>query len=317
MIRRCVKIENRDYTLRDFMKIPFVVSPVTASLRVADKIIYALIPALQVLATAAFIDTAVAIFEGRAERSAIAFPLAFIFLLAAHQYITFALMGFVKAKADIRLTEAFRAAVTEKRAALEYRHVENNETWDLLERVGKDPAGRLGGGFDIMLRMGDMVIRIGAVLSILIAQVWWAALVILCFSAPLLWLAVKSGKAHYDTSKEAAKHTRRAKYLQEVLTGRDKAEERALFGYTGAVNEKYREKYMTAYKINIKAQRERYVRIKSASFITLFISVLIAGVLITPLGSGEITEGRWPSRCIINSAGFRPRFSRTRGRWIP
>ena len=286
-----MKIERREYILKDFFLIPFKLSPGLVSLRVADKAVYALIPALQVLATAKFIDTAIDIYNGARERGAIAFPLACLMLLIAHQYLTFALMGFVRAKTGVRLTAAFRTAVTEKRALLEYRHVENNETWDLIERVGKDPAGRLVGGLDILLRMGDIALRIGSVLAVLIAQVWWVALVIMCFSIPLLTLAVKSGKAHYESSKEAARHTRRAQYLQSALSGRDNVEERALFGYTGALNEKYRDKYQTAYKINMKAQRMRYIRIKTASLITVLVSVLISGVLIAPLGAGAISVG--------------------------
>mgnify|MGYP002411808980 CR=1 FL=1 len=184
---------------------------------------------------------------------------------------------------NINLTEAFRTAVTEKRAMLEYRHVENNETWDLIER--------LGDGFDILLQMADMVVRVGSILLILVAQVWWAALVILAFSIPLFWLAVKSGRTNYEASKEAAKHTRRAQYLQGILTGRENVEERSLFAYSDELNKRYYDKYLAAYRINIKAQRNRFVKMKSASLITVLISVLIAGVLIAPLGSGAITVG--------------------------
>ena len=286
-----MKIENREYKMIDFIKIPFAVSPGLVSLRVIDKIIYALIPALQVLATASFIDTAIEIFNGQADNSQIVLPLVCILLLIAHQYITFALMGLVRAKTDIKLSEAFRTAVTEKRAALEYRHVENNETWDLIERVGKDPTGRLGGGFDIFLRMADLIFRVGSIMLVLVVQVWWAALAILAFSIPLFWLAVRSGKANYEASKEAAKHTRRAQYLQGVLTERDNVEERALFAYSDELNKRYYEKYEAAYKINMKAQRNRFIKMKSASLITVLISVLIAGVLIAPLGSGEISIG--------------------------
>jgi len=286
-----MKIENREYKLRDFIKIPFAISPGLASLRVIDKIIYALIPALQIVTTALFIDTAISIFNEQVKINKIIFPLVCILLLIAYQYVNFALMGFVKTKMDIKLTEAIRTAITEKRVMMEYRHIENNETWDIVSRVGDDPVGKIGGGFDIILRMGDMVLRVSSVLLILVAQVWWVALVVLCISVPLLWLAVKSGKSQYDTSKEAAKHTRRAQYLQSVLTGRDNVEERALFGYSDNLNTRYYEKYIAAYKINMKAQRKRYIRVKTASLTTILLSILIAGVLIAPLGSGEITVG--------------------------
>jgi ATP-binding cassette subfamily B protein len=286
-----MRIENREYAMRDFIKIPFSISPGLASLRVIDKIIYALIPSLQVLATAAFIDAAVRIVGRQSYKSEIAMPLAWILLLISHQYITFALMGLVKAKMNINLTEAFRTAVAEKRAALEYRHIENNGTWDLIERVGKNPAERLGGGFEILLRMVDMVVRVGSILLVLMTQAWWAALAILVFSSPLFWLAVKSGKSNYDASKEAAKHTRRASYLQGILTGRENVEERSLFAYSDELNKRYHEKYSAAYRINMKAQRDRFVKMKSASLITVLISVLIAGALVAPLGSGAITIG--------------------------
>jgi len=60
-----MKIENREYKLRDFIKIPLAVSPVLASLLIIDKIIYAMIPALQVLAVGSFVDTAIGIFNGQ------------------------------------------------------------------------------------------------------------------------------------------------------------------------------------------------------------------------------------------------------------
>jgi ATP-binding cassette subfamily B protein len=126
---------------------------------------------------------------------------------------------------------------------------------------------------------------------VLVTHVWWAALVILGFSAPLFWLAVKAGKSNYEASKEAAKHTRRAQYLQEVLTGRDNVDERSLFGYSDELNGQYGKKYFTALKITMKTELKNYIKMKSASLITVLISVLIAGVLIVPLGSGEISVG--------------------------
>jgi ATP-binding cassette subfamily B protein len=110
-----MKIENREYRMRDFFVIPLFVSPGMVVLRVIDKIIYALIPSLQVLVTASFIDTAIGIFNRQTDKSRIMLPLLLILLLISHQYITSSLIGLVKAKMNINLTEVFRTAVTEKR----------------------------------------------------------------------------------------------------------------------------------------------------------------------------------------------------------
>ena len=153
------------------------------------------------------------------------------------------------------------------------------------------PAKRLSDAFKNMLMMADVVIRVVSILIVLIVQVWWAALVILAFSVPLFYLAVKSGKITYETSKEAAKYKRRADYLQSILNGRENVEERALFSYTDYINKKWFEKFDIARKIDLKVEAKQYIRMKGSSLITILICILIVGVLIGSLSTGAITIG--------------------------
>ena len=296
-----MKIENREYKMGDFIKIPFFISPGTVILRILfDQVIYALLPSLQVLATANFIDTSIKIFNGQVEKNHIILPIAAIFLLISYKYFM-ALTGLAREKSNIRLMEVFRVAVAEKRAKLAYCHVENNETWELIERVGQDPTGQIDSGFNNLLQVGELCIRVGSILLILIVQVWWAALLIIALTIPLFWLAIKSGKINYEASKEAQKHTRRAGYLHGLLSGRDNIEERALFGYGDELNKRYEEKYFTAYKIILATQRSNFIKMRGSSIITSLISILIAGALIPPLVSGKITIGMFTS---LVSASF-------------
>ncbi|MBA9087111.1 ATP-binding cassette subfamily B protein [Fontibacillus solani] len=286
-----MKIENRSYKILDFIKIPLSISPGMVILQVLfDGIISSLVPTFQVLATASFIDTAIRIFQGQAERNQIVLPILWVLLFVSYNYLT-ALMGLVREKLNLNLTEVFRAAVTEKRARLEYCHVENNETWDLIERVGKDPAEQIGKGFRNLVTTAGLIIRIGSVLMILLLRVWWAPIVIMAFSIPLLMLAAKTGKQSYEAAKEAAKYTRRATYYQDVLTGRDYVEERALFGYSSVLNERYEGRFLTAYGINMKMERSRYMKMSGSGMITVLVAILVAGVLLAPLGSGQISIG--------------------------
>lgn len=286
-----MKIENRTYKMPDFIKIPLSISPCMVMLQVVfDGIISSLVPTFQVLATASFIDTAIRIFQGQADRSQIIIPVLWVLLFVSFNY-GMALMGLVREKLNLNLTEAFRVAVTEKRARLEYRHVENNETWDLIERVAKDPAEQMGKGFRNLVIAVGLVIRIGSVLMILLLRVWWAPLVIVAFSIPLLKLAAKLGTLGYEAGKEAAKHTRRATYYQDVLTGRDYVEERALFGYSDELNDRYKGKFLIAHGINRKMQRNRYLKMSGSGMMTILVAILVAGVLLAPLGSGQISIG--------------------------
>lgn len=58
------------------------------------------------------------------------------------------LIGLVRTKRSIKLTEIYRSAITKKHAKLEYGHIENNETWDLVEHVENNLAGWLWEGFE-------------------------------------------------------------------------------------------------------------------------------------------------------------------------
>ena len=64
-----MKIESKEYKLLDFIKIPLTISPKMTFLKIIDKIINALIPSLQIITTARFIDTSISIFNGQNDSS--------------------------------------------------------------------------------------------------------------------------------------------------------------------------------------------------------------------------------------------------------
>ncbi len=283
--------KGRKYNLIDFIKIPFQISPGFTLIKIINQIISASIPSIQVLVTASFIDTALAIFNGSREYNSIFFPLTGMMLIILYNYLNWSFVSYINLKLEMKMTEIFRTGIVEKRSRLEYRHIEDNDSWDLITRTCTDPVGKINGGFENVLGAINIVVRVFSLLAILITQVWWAALVIIGISVPLFLLAVKGGKATYRANKEAEKHTRRATYLHNVLTGRDNIEERALFGYTENLNGKWFDKYEEARKINLKVTLKYFIRIKGSSLITIVISIFIIGVLLFPLSDGAITPG--------------------------
>lgn len=284
-------IHAKKYQFHDFLTIPLKNSPIWTIVIIANRILNALMPSLQLLVTARFIDTAVAIFEGKAERSLIITPLLLIMGMISYQYLNGILMNIINIRLNNKLTESFRQAIVEKRAKLEYKHIENNDSWDLINRTCGDPVGRIRGGLDNLLGAADVIIRVISVLLIVMTQVWWAGLLIIVISVPLFYISAKAGKSNYEASKEAMKHSRRGWYLSYILTGREDVEERTLFSFTDHVNDMWYEKYEIARKINIKTQAKNFIRMKSSSILTVFISLAIIGVLIPALGSGSITIG--------------------------
>lgn len=282
---------NKTYTIWDYIRIPLVVCPSYTLIKAINKIINALVPSFQVLVTAKFIDTALIIFKDNTQYTKIWIPLLLLVAIVLYSYLNWSFMSYINLKFEMRMNQIFRTAIVEKRSKLEYCHVENNDSWDLITRTCGDPAGRVSGGLDNILGAVELVVRVISILIILITQVWWAGLAIIAISIPLFIIAFKGGKESYQAHKEAEKYNRRAGYLHGVLSGRENIEERALFGYTDAVNQQWYEKYEVARKINLKVNLKNFIRMKSSSLITVFISASIIVILLIPLSNGEITPG--------------------------
>ncbi len=286
-----MELKKSKYHFFDFVAIPLRAAPLNCVLRIVFLFLSALWPAVQVLVTAMFVDRAVAIFNGTMETERIYLPLLATLLMILYLNIEGVILDFLKLKFDIQLLEKFRLALVEKRARLEYRHVESNDAWELVNRVCEKPSDRISGGFANLLRALSIVVTVLSLLSIITVQVWWAGLAILGFSVPLFMLAIKSGQNSYEANKEAKKHERRASYLLGVITGRENVEERALFSYTHHLNQKWYEKYEISRKINQKVQAVNFVKMKGGGILTLFISVGIIAILVFPLERGAITVG--------------------------
>lgn len=171
LIRKCLETEEpmkrvliepgRTYGFLDFIRIPVLVCPFFTLIKIINQAAAAITPSLQVLVTASFVDTALLIFAGNAERGEIRLPLLGLVLLITYNNLNWQLMSFVNLRSEMKLTRVYRSQVVEKRARLEYRCVEDNETWDLINRTCTDPVGKIRGGFDSLTGAAGIVLRVG------------------------------------------------------------------------------------------------------------------------------------------------------------
>jgi ATP-binding cassette subfamily B protein len=293
-------IKERKYGVVDILKIPLECSPILSILVGLQILIGGVVPTLQVIATAKFIDKAISIVETKTHMSSI-FPSLFaVIALIAYTWISTAIMKFGEIRLQISIREKFRTAITEKRSKLAYKHIENSETWDLISRVSKTPEIEVKAAYTDFLSMLASIIRVFGILVLLITEVWWAALIIIIFAIPLFYLAAKSGKANYEVNREVTKYKRKYEYLSAVLTDRETVDERTLFGFGKKLNELFYKQYETARKITFKTERTWFIKMKTGSLLTSLVSILIVLVLLNPVLSGTVTIGMFIS--LVNAA---------------
>ena len=282
---------GKKYTLWDCVFIPLRVSPVPAVIIIILRIILALTPSLTVIFTAAFTDNVLAAAAGEVTARDVILPLTVLMLIILYNSTNNFFENILWARMTNKLSEVYRSQVINKRARLEYQHIENIDTWELISRTCADPEGQLLAGFNTVSGLCFMGVRLASLLLVVLAQVWWAALVICVISLPLFFLAVKGGNKNYDAYKDANKLSRRENYLHSILSMREGVQERSVFGFTHAINEQWHDYYEQARKMYIRVNAKYFVRMKAGSIITLLISVFMTGVLVFPLARHEISIG--------------------------
>ncbi|WP_130806094.1 ABC transporter ATP-binding protein [Senegalia massiliensis] len=273
------------------LKIPLMYARKYAVIIAIQKILEGIVPTLQILATAKFLDTAIAILDKNKNFNDIFIPLGLVMLLLIYSLMSQKLVKFIEVKLEMELREKLRVSITEKRAKLKYSHVENNCTWDLISRVSKDPEIRFKDAYNELLSMVAMFIRIIGLLFVIFIHAWWAAIIILLISVPLFKVALKNGTDSYGADREVSKYRRRFEYLGKVLTGRESAEERTLFGYSKEINDKWKEQYEIARKIEYKTVLKNVIRTRIRGIITAIISIVIIIILLKPVQMESLSIG--------------------------
>ena len=295
------KLESKTYNIMDIIKIPFKASKIYSLLLFVFSILNGVVPTLQVIVTAKFLDVAILIFKGERDYSDIFMYIALIMILIAYVWISNNVIKMIETKLEIKLRESFKIKIIEKRAKLKYKYIENEHIWDLISRVSKDAESKCKNAYRDLLSMSSMVIRVLGLLIVLFTKVWWTPFTIVLVSVPLFKVALKGGKATYNAERKVSKYKRKFEYLSDVLLGRDCVDERILFGYTNKINENWKEQYEIARKIEYKEEVKWFIKMKCSGILTAILSILIILVFIKPVLDEKISIGLFIS---ISNAVF-------------
>lgn len=283
---------NKNYRSFDALKLALAASPVCM---VTDILLSVTQSIMQTgalaLVTADFVDTASAILKGVRPRNDIYLPLVLLLVTLGVTTIIGALIQLASSRIRLNLKRRLIPSVVEIYAALDYRHIENNTSWELISRVSRDPVNSIMEGVEAYIQSLKIIISLASVLILIVTRVWWAAIFILIFSAPMFWLSVRAGRKVYQAGREAEKFNRRTEYLGEVLTGRDNVDERTLFGYSDEINGKWQNQYEAGRKLQLKVTARMFLFIKGSSLLLVLISLLVALTLIGPVLTGNMTAG--------------------------
>lgn len=294
-----MKLEKKKYNILDIIRIPLIYSSRESILVGIKYILDGIIPILQVLVTAKFLDIAIQIFNHKKQFDDIIKPIIFMIVLLSYVWFSKNISEYLEICMSNKLRRTFRVDLIEKVASLKYKYIENENSSNLISRVMKEPEVQCSDAYILILDMVQLIIEVMGILIILFSKVWWSAVLIVLISIPLFKLSLKSGSEIYETNRKVEGNKRRAKYLLEVLNNREFVEERELFQYSKDINKDWFEQFEISRKSELKVSVKWFINMKLGGAIISILSIVIVFILIFPVVEGKITIGFFIS--IVNS----------------
>lgn len=208
--------------------------------------IQALIPAAFAVLTASIVNHTNEVMQS-GSISVILPQLFALFLLIMFQFSGNTLMSLFYTQIRTRIRECFEQKILKKVSLLPYPYMEDRQTYELINRIGKNYDVRITDGLHTYLRAAGNALQLFSILWLIVtAGAWWSAAILFLFSIPLVAVSMLGGKRNYDASVQAAAKEQRAMYLNEVLLGREAALERGFFGFSGWMQDKWSKLYNQA-----------------------------------------------------------------------
>lgn len=253
---------------------------------------------LLVLATERFVATALDVAGGSLPPVAIAAPVIALGALFAMQIVESVVRALADARIEACLRRGFRADLTRKRARLDYHHVERSSTWDLMRRVAAGPEaqarqapenGPVKQAFDDGVGLAALAVRVIGLAAVLARLGWWIVPAAVAITVPFVLLGIRSGRRHYELERKLSGRRRRAEYLsEEVLQGREAAQERALFDFGDYISARWRVVYDEVRRLTVRWIVRLWVRYKGAAFPAIVVVIAAMLALLRPLRTGVI-----------------------------
>lgn len=285
------ELKAKTYGWRHLLGLPFACEPLCTAGVVAQKVLTGVVNVLWVLVEAEFLNIAAACAMGRA-KIAEAYPcLAAMLLIIFWKRMGYSFGRLLTQRIEVSSAYQMNREAVKKRSRLHYSLIEDEGTWELCRRVSKDMEDNIWSMLQQTCNFLLGVVRITGVFLIIFTQSVWLGVMMALVSVPLIYFSVVSGGRIYQAFKEASVSARRGEYLWEVLSGRECAQERALFAYTDCVGGEWNRQMEQSRRISIKAVYGRGIRNLGSNLITNGISTVMVCFLIWELSRGKVSIG--------------------------
>ena len=284
-------MKNRRINVYIFGKQMVKLLPIHTIFYVVSQGLLALFPMVQTMAIAAFINNVSSENAMKHSNPGIFLPLLAILLCVLLQNVMPVITQIVNVSQKNKLSLHLNLMLLNKQMKLSYQYIEDEKTCDLIYRVRDNCVNYFDEGFANLFDSMALIIKLTSLMIIVFKASMVSGVVILLLVCPLLFFARKTGNTNYELEQDAKLTKRRYQYLFSLLTGKEAAHERTLFGFSENLTKQYNRMFDEALKKEAKIINKRYANMKSGSIVTLFVSIGIMVLMLPGLFRNEISAG--------------------------
>jgi len=291
----------------DIFFIPYRACKILCIVFLALNIVKWIIPILNVYVFADFINNAVSYVGGESNnvQKVITSFGYIIMILCADRFID-AISKAIEIKMQGQIDLVTKSAMLKKYAGLEYKYIEDKETYELFNGIYCNCEKRIIGFFKSFVKLLGILIDV-ILTFVIIGNCMPKFLgVFALFLILVTFLGYKWGQKQYIAEEKSRAYHQKYDYYDELLIGKSANKERKLFDYRIFIEGKYRENLTKSKKIEQNIRIRWIVVAKSISIMMSIIVCIMIYMLFESLRIGIITVGLFVSlvQAIINIVGL-------------
>ena len=275
----------------DAVKIVFKVDFIDAGLFFVLGLLMALVPSLQTLVIANFVDQVTLLGSVGIYDKKILLLIFILVALVAYSWISKSLIELMGQRLEMQLRSTFKPQLVEKISRLKYEVMENGSIRDKITRINTNAEVQVREAYSCLLRLLGLILKVVGILIIMFSQVWWLAFFILAVSIPCFRIAMKSGKEDYEAQADVTKVSRINEYYNDMLKKREYVDERTLFGYQQVYRDKFIQQYENARKYTTRVRLKWFIKTKAGSMTVILVSAFSLAVMIPLTLDGRLSFG--------------------------
>ena len=286
---------NKKFNLLNGIGLCFKYAPAACIINILLNIMNGILPPVMVFIVAGFIDSAVSLASDSPKKGLLI--ISVVLMLSGYLYtqLSQVLLRLTVKSMETQLRNKLRPLIVKKQASLDFTLMEDNNTLDLLTIVCSNTEAKLIAILSAFTAALGLSIQIIGVLIIIVSYVWWILLVFLFGAVPMAILSYRGGAKVYEMDKKSSRLTRMHHYLTEVLSGREAAAERTLFGYSEGINEKFKDIHLKRSNLVTKEIAFWMTREKACGIILNLFTLAALLALISQVSGGFMTSGLYIS----------------------